>query len=345
MVRSYDLGLTAFRLSLLCCLVLLSSCTNDERNYVDDQAGLLDAQARQRIVALSRALLKDFNIHSKVMVLAQPSADINRDAAELFGDLGRTTGTARGLLFLVDPLGKQIRIEVGHDLEDVFPDIFVAAVERGQMTPFFAQNRVGAGIEATEELLVTRLQRAKEGKPFDPEMEVARLSHYSGGGGARTRAVIGGGTLEKTVAAAPGAWLPQSSPEQSLALYMRLLRDKIKDPNLALFTPHSRQFFARWVVTDAQQDNELHRLERAKIDKVVIAGNRAVIRFPLSDRTQPPYFLQQDGNGWAFDFAAMNDAIRMNHQNMWHFVSQKHDYMFAFVDWTFDANGFPRATR
>lgn len=87
MVRSYDLGLTAFRLSLLCCLVLLSSCTNDERNYVDDQAGLLDAQARQRIVALSRALLKDFNIHSKVMVLAQPSADINRDAAELFGDL------------------------------------------------------------------------------------------------------------------------------------------------------------------------------------------------------------------------------------------------------------------
>ena len=126
---------------------------------------------------------------------------------------------------------------------------------------------------------------------------------------------------------------------------MRLLRHKIKDPNLALYTPKTRKFLSGWVVTDAQQDNELRGLERAVIDKVTIAGNRAVIRFPADQRTLPPYFLENNGNGWAFDFAAMSALIQMNHKNMWHFVSRDHPYMFGFADWLFDSNGYPTPKR
>jgi hypothetical protein len=259
--------------------------------------------------------------------------------------LGEKTGKARGLLFLIDPAGKQVRIEIGYDLEGIFPDIFVSYLEHEQMLPFFQQAKVGAGIEATEELFVTRVQRSAAGEPFDPDAELGGLSHYSGGGGARTKVSIGEGPIDKAAAADSATYLPQQSPEQSLAVYLRLLRHKVKDPDLALYTPATRTFLSRWVVTDAQQDNELSHLEGAVIDRVIIAGNRAVIRFPVEQRTLPPYFLENIGNGWAFDFAAMSGLIRMNHQNMWHFVSQNHSYMFGFTDWRFDTNGYPLLTR
>jgi hypothetical protein len=40
----------------------------------------------------------------------------------LFDDraLGRKTGGARGMLFLVDPQGKAVRLETGYDLEGIF---------------------------------------------------------------------------------------------------------------------------------------------------------------------------------------------------------------------------------
>jgi hypothetical protein len=34
--------------------------------------------------------------------------------------LGRKTGGARGMLFLVDPQGKAVRLETGYDLEGIF---------------------------------------------------------------------------------------------------------------------------------------------------------------------------------------------------------------------------------
>ncbi len=331
-------------LLLILCMLLLS-CSGDGREFLDDRAGLLDQPSRERLIAYHRALLEDFNIHCRLVVLKEASTDINRETAELFGDLGRKTGSARGLLFVVDPVGRQVRIEVGYDLEGIFPDIFIGYLEREQMLPFFALNRIGAGIEATEELLAARVQRSKAGQPFDPVIEIGRTSRFSGGGGARTPIAIGDGTLAKNAASAPDAWRPGKTPEESLAVYIRLLRQKIKDPDLALYTPATRKFLARWVVTDAQQDNELHILEGAKIDRVVIAGNLAAIRFPIQERMLPPYFLERTEVGWAFDFSGMSAYIQMNARNMWHFVKQDHPYMFAFSDWRFDANGYPQSTQ
>jgi hypothetical protein len=323
-------------------LLFLPACSKTgDQEFISDKAGLLDEQARQNIIVYHRALLKDFNIHLKAVILTQPSSDINRDAAELFGSLGNKTGRARGLLFLIDPIGKQVRIEVGYDLEGIFPDGFVSYIEREQMIPFFQQAKVGEGILATEELFIARAQRSAAGEPYDPNVELGRLSHLSGGGGARTRVDIGHGPIVKTAVNDSNAYLPQHTPIDSLTVYMRLLRNKIKDPDLALYTPETRKFLSRWVVTDAQQENELSRLERASIDRVLIAGNKAVIRFPSGQRTMPPYFLEKNGSGWAFDFAAMNNLIRMNHKNMWHFVSRDHPYMFGFADWRFDLNGYP----
>jgi hypothetical protein len=337
------------RLTHWACLLLIfciaASCTGaDDRQFLDDQADLLNQESRQRIIAYHRALLKDFDIHCKLVTLARPSQDINGAAIELFDNLGASTGQARGLLFLVDPLGEQVRIEVGYDLEHIFPDAFVGHIERRQMVPFFQRGLVGSGIEATEELFITRIQRSSAGQPFDAAVELGAIGHYSGGGGARQQVVIGSeGLANQPAATDPDNYQPGASPEQSLAVYRQVLLDKVKDPNLPLYTPQTRKFLSAWVVTDAQQDNALRSLQEATIDQVLASGNRAVIRFPLLHRTHPPYLLKNNGQGWEIDFATMNQVIRMNHRNMWHFITREHPYMFGFTDWKFDNNGFPVA--
>ncbi len=329
---------------LLICSLSGWSCSRTETNgFVDDRAGILSEHEQQRLADYYQTLVTDLALSCRLVILDRATDDIDGVALDLFADLGRQSGSARGLLVLVDPAGKQVRIEVGYDLEDMFPDAFIRYLEREQMTPFFRQGLIGAGIEATTELLIARASQAIMGQPFDPAEKYGGPIHFSGGAGARQAIAIGGGELDKTPADNPGSYRPQPTPEQSLLTYQQVLRAKIKDPDLPLYTPATRAFFAGWVVTDAQQDNALRSLEAATIDNVIISGNRAVIRFGLEKRLLPPYFLEHTGDGWAFDFASMHQIIRMNQHNHWRFTESDHAYSFGFVDWLFDADGFPVA--
>ncbi len=184
------------------------------------------------------------------------------------------------MLLLVDPHGSTVRIEIGYDLESIFPDSFVGYIERRQMKPFFRAGKVGAGVEATVELLVTRAQRESLGFKFDPKEEFGNdIGFFSGGAGAKTTIEIGTGAVQKQKSNLAGEFGPQPSPELSLEAQKKVLRLHIKDPNLGLYTPGTRKFFSQWVVTDAQQSNELKHLESGKPAKLFISGSRSVIRF------------------------------------------------------------------
>ena len=91
----------------------------------------------------------------------------------------------------------------------------------------------------------------------------------------------------------------------------------------------------------AQQANELQGLNTVAPERVLTNDSLAVIRFPVSERTHPPYFFTKTDDGWQLDFWTMSQTIQMNHKNMWHFRHLDHEYAFGFADWEFDRNGFP----
>ena len=124
-------------------LALVCGCSSGNDPFVEDPAGLLDAPARERLAGYHAVLLRDLDIHFKAVFLAGRSGDIDRTAVELFDRyrLGMQTKAARGVLLVVDPVGQQVRLEIGYDLEGVFPDGFVGRVEEEQMVPFFAAGR------------------------------------------------------------------------------------------------------------------------------------------------------------------------------------------------------------
>ncbi len=192
------------------------------------------------------------------------------------------------------------------------------------------------------ELLVNRALGNPGGITLPSEGGDSADSHYSGGAGAQTGIEIGTGIDDKEISGEADRFGPQASPLASLGTYMEVLGRHIKDPDLSLYTPETRDFFRKWTVTDAQQENELQKLERtAPSAQVISKDNLAVIRFPLGDRSAAPYFLVRDGGGWMLDFAAMSRHIGFNHMNQWLFRTRTHRYMFGFDDTRFDKNGFP----
>jgi hypothetical protein len=218
--------------------------------FVDDRAGLLSATERDRLSRMCRALLEELDIHILTVIVASSPADLDAEAVTVFekARLGVQTGAARGLLFLVDPTSGRVRLEVGYDLEAVFTDAFVGYIERSQMVPFFQTGRVGAGVEATVELLVGRAMgddrfaatTADRPAPQDDE-------HLSGGAGARTDVEIGAGSPPKKTSTRRGEYAAQPTPQATLDTYMQVLRRHVTDPELDIYTADTRAFFRRWL--------------------------------------------------------------------------------------------------
>jgi len=339
---------STLHLILVCLyLILMTACTepSSSRDFVDDPADLLTGTQLNRISELSQKLLEDFDIHFLTITLAEPSTDLNNRAIELFDTyaLGQKTRGARGMLLIVDPLGKAVRLETGYDLEGIFTDAFTGYIEREQMAPFFKAGKVGPGIEATVELIVAKVIQAIERGDYVIGQGTGALGkHLSGGGGAKSDIEISDKPPDKSVSWHSKDFNPRPTPLEALRSYMQVLELHIKDPDLYLYTPETRDFFRKWVVTNAQQDNELKGLKKSLPDAHThIQGGLAVIRFPIGDRHTAPYFLRKDDNGWMLDFNSMSRLIRFNHKNQWHFVRTDHEFIFAYTDVRFDKHGFP----
>jgi hypothetical protein len=313
--------------------------------FVSDQAALLSKAEKDHITQLTSALLKDMDIHIMAVVLKESPKDIDNKAVQLFQEygVGQTTNGAKGVLFLIDPLGKQVRIEIGYDLEPIFTDGFTGYIERRQMLPFFQADKVGPGIEATVELLVGKaLGKIETSDYAGPNFELENSRFLSGGGGARMNVEIGSKSIEKKASLLSEQYQAQPSVKDTLDKYIEILRLHIKDPDLGIYTPETKKFFSNWMVTDAQQDNELQAINRAMpTAEIFTRDNLAVVMFAPDLRQASPFFLEKGNRGWMLDFASMSKLIGFNHKNQWHLRQNNHKYMFGFKEVYLDKNGFP----
>ncbi|HEY8155696.1 MAG TPA: TPM domain-containing protein [Myxococcota bacterium] len=305
-----------------------------------DEAALLDPAQRAAIESQHAFLRSDHGIDYRVATV-RGARDLDALAASRFRELeiGSAGRGGRGLLLVIDTELDQVRLEVGRALEGSFPDAFVAWVEQRQMVPFFQAGRVGDGILAATELLVAQVQREQANGGF---AEVT--AQGSSGGGARTRARIGGAPAPATRRGPEVA--AGDTPEATAAAYLAAMRARNADPDLDLYSAATRAMLARWVVTPAQMDMlvRTYRDCRAEAARLDANSERAVIRYPIQARRCAPWFLVREGGRWRLDLATASSAIRFGRDNGWHFAAgAEHPYRFAFADWTLDSHGYPRS--
>ena len=155
---------------------------------VEDRAGLLSGAEETNVTRWHAALLDQYDIDYRVLTVDE-AGDSNRLAHNHFEQarVGSLSGTGRGLLLVVDSERERVRLEVARELESVFVDSFVAFVEREQMAPYFAAGRVGDGIVAASELLVSRAEQAIE----TSELDERKVAASTAGAGAESAAESG----------------------------------------------------------------------------------------------------------------------------------------------------------
>lgn len=324
----------------------LIACGGQEPALVRDDANLLSEAQIQELSLHHEFLLFDYDIDYR-LVTSETWPDIDRAAAELFEtvSVGGRSSRGRGLLLLLDPASRQVRLEVGYALEGTFPDAFVAYVEQRQMVPFFVQDRISDGILASTELIVDRAQRAERNASWDDEIWM----QGSGGAGARTSTVSAPGySVHPPVNAGGKIAAINRSPADVVEVYLDAMSRRDSAHDLDIYTDETRRLLQDWLVTPAQMDQISRTYARCKQDRVRFdtGGHLAVIRYPISQRQCAPWFLEKTGNGWQLDLTMQQKVVRFGRSNAWHFDrSRTHPYAFAFDDWNFDANGFPIGRR
>ena len=90
----------------------------------------------------------------------------------------------RGLLLLLVEDSKQIKLEVGYELEDVFTDAFSGYVEDLQLGPYYRSGDVGTGMIAVMEMLEQRAQTKHLGEYTSVQIAGADAELLAGGAGA-----------------------------------------------------------------------------------------------------------------------------------------------------------------
>jgi uncharacterized protein len=130
---------------------------------VVDEAEILSPAARERLVATSKA--HEDRTTNQVVVLTVPSIggeSIEEYANRVFNTwkLGQQ-GKDNGVLVLVVPNDRKMRIEVGYGLEGTLPDVDAARIIRNRITPRFKAGDFDGGVTDGMDAIVAQL----EGRP------------------------------------------------------------------------------------------------------------------------------------------------------------------------------------
>lgn len=143
---------------------------------VNDFAKLIDPDSARRIDTLIRALQQasgDVVVVATVDTVA-PYADIREFAVKMFENQGRGIGQRgkdNGLLVLVAAKERQVRIEVGYELEQFITDGFAGETVRQFIAPDFRRGDYGAGLVSGVSHLVSRIAQGRnvvlQGVPQD----------------------------------------------------------------------------------------------------------------------------------------------------------------------------------
>jgi uncharacterized protein len=131
---------------------------------VVDQANLLSPQQEAELTQKSEALQR---AAGRQLVVATVSSLQDNPIEDYGYQLGRhwrigQEGANNGVILLVAPTEKRVRIEVGYGLEPIMPDAMSSRIIEQQILPRFRDNDYPGGIMAGADAIIAQLQAPPE---------------------------------------------------------------------------------------------------------------------------------------------------------------------------------------
>lgn len=131
---------------------------------VVDQAGVLSPEAEARLAALSQSVEQKTGAQ---FVVASVSSLEDYDIADYGYQLGRAWGIGRkgendGVLLLVAPNERKVRIEVGYGLEGVLTDALTSLILQREVLPRFREGDLEGGVVAGAQAVAAQVEADPE---------------------------------------------------------------------------------------------------------------------------------------------------------------------------------------
>jgi len=304
----------------------LQPFTLDERpqpdRYLFDYTGVL-RDYQEGVHLYLENLGSQFGIEAVVVSIPSlpPGYSIQTLAVDLANnwDIGRHQD-GRGLLLLLVEESRQVKLEVGYELEDVFTDALSGYVEDFQLGPYYRAGDVGTGMIAVMEMLEQRAQTKRLGEYTSVQIARVDAELLAGGAGATRnleRYANQGGEPESSQAPGRGA----SSPEQAWEIMLAKWAGEGKEIPMDIYTRMTRIAMGDPNKPDPRTLGSLDHWRNAEY-QLLNDGDYAVIWFGAIDGwDNAPFLFCNDGSGWKFDIVHQRRLVVMAQAPKWQ-VSQ-----------------------
>lgn len=285
--------------------------------YVFDFAGILeDSEAyTQRYLKM---INEDYLIEA--LIVSVPSLGESRTiedlALEMFSNwqIGKKDD-GRGILLLLAAKEKQVKLEVSLELEDVFTDAFSGYAEDMQLKPRFLSGQLEIGLVALMEEMENRAQIKHQGDYSRSQIAELDSRYLSQGAGAIRD--LNRFTTEE-ILPADGRYPAGRTPEEAWQTLIASWRDKVRDPNLGVYTVATRLTYRDFTnLPDSRYERD-YRTYHNKSYQVIANDKYAVIFFGKEDGWEnAPFLFARTEAGWQFDVVHQRKYIRMGRSPKW----------------------------
>jgi tetratricopeptide (TPR) repeat protein len=288
-----------------------------ENVHIFDYARILDdiRSSTEEYLAIIKG---DYAIEALVVTLPSlpPSQTIESLAAEMFSDwqIGGTTG-GRGLLLLLSNEEKLIKIEVAYELEDVFTDIFCGYIEDKQLKGYFLSNQVDIGLVAVMEEIEQRAQIKHQAEYSVAQIDELDAELLSGGAGAKRQL---SDYQEEEISVVGQNYPAGLSPNEAWQTLIRSWENKVRDPNLGVYTQITRLAYRDFKNLPDSRYEEDTNTYKNKPYEVIQNDNYAVIFFGKKKGwDNAPFLFCRTASGWQFDIVHQRKYVRMGRNPHW----------------------------
>jgi uncharacterized protein len=160
----------------------LTRPVNDFADVIDDSS----ARALEDLILSLERASGDAVVVATVDTYKPDYGDLEEYAVRMFENRGRGIGQKgkdNGLLVVVAVRDREVRIEVGYELEQFVTDGFAGQVSRLDMVPSFREGRYGEGLVAGVSRLVDRIAQGRGVQLTDRPAPRIGVRNTGGGGG------------------------------------------------------------------------------------------------------------------------------------------------------------------
>jgi tetratricopeptide (TPR) repeat protein len=306
---------------------------------VDDAANIL-VPFGPRIGRMADGFSTDLGIDVHVVTSVDGHTPIETQATTAFEQrqVARKSPTG-GLLVILDPKLGSARIEVGYSLEGVMTDLHMSRVARDQLAPYVSYGSAGMAVmDVMHYLRNYALLAAVRGDLELPEdlkktPDYLRYKQYlSGGAGARTALskLPADADLKRPVKPAQRAsYAPGKSPQESVASFVRTMRDLAGDPTLELFTEGSRLMRKLYPLAPFEEWQRADSLEASKPLEYLVEGDYAVATSRKAALGFTPVLMHRERGLWRIDLVETWKNLFFNAEGNYYLRNANTPYLFG----------------